>query len=180
MNEQGQIITLLGTAISNDRIARRKLEIFQNTRQNTENEWSVFPFLRNARLLAPLVDAHIKDGELKVNVLTFVDGSYQLDTSRFTFYQQYTRAVDGSYQLVIYIEFTEINPTTEQVKSLSQFSFEISPETHIAPICPTDLQTFEPFYNTTFLVEEVETVKVFLINTNPRTSRGTETAVQKG
>ncbi|WP_430409949.1 hypothetical protein [Kordia sp.] len=108
---------------------------------------------------------------LNVKVFTFLKialgGDYVFNVS----YQLVLNA-SGNYQINIYISFNRLNYSSEESTPFEHYEFDIIfKENSISLISNSDVSSLD--------LKNVETVKVFLIRTNPKTSRGTVTTVQR-
>lgn len=117
-------------------------------------------------LMTPIVTAFFDENlpsVLQIFPIVFVNKAQQV--ADFNLYYNYTLDADGLPQIAIYICYhkEEINATAYEYNT-----FEI----YVYKGAITDANNKE------VELSEIQTVQVFLINTDPRTSRGTTTTVQ--
>lgn len=118
-------------------------------------------------LVAPIGHVIFRDGKLKVYAVCFINKEYELTYNEFTFYYDFSLNNSGEHQLNIFITFNEEERKTTDYKYYSfEFDFEKG-----AVHCANGSEV---------PMEKIKTVQFFLINTDPETSRGTETTVQSG
>lgn len=120
---------------------------------------------RTNDLIPPIVQAFlINKDKLEIPIVILVDTSYGIKNSNFKFKYNVCINTVGDLQLNIYVYFHKKEPTNKTG------DFNIYPFTiH----CTNSLLVFEG------LSESInKTVQVSLINTDPKTSRGTTTTVQ--
>lgn len=172
------------------------------------NIQQIFPQMTDAKIFQPLIQAHAKNestnlskrAKLTVRAMTFVNnvdesepvimdsketeinpdsiskndvetGVQVLDvqpTIEFRYYYQYVINYSGTYELIVYITFRRVKKGVQPVHSVSAYSHDLE-------FFP---QSFRNFDYDLIPFEDVGNVRVFLINRNPETSRGTETVVQ--
>ncbi len=111
---------------------------------------------------------------LKILMASIVNVSKNLNENSFSINYQFTYNSGGNYQLNFYIFFNEgstsVTSVGSEVNSYVSFPFEIT--------FTQDL--LSPVNGTPIPLGSIKTVQVFMVDVDPETTRGTETAVQPG
>ncbi|WP_046757082.1 hypothetical protein [Kordia jejudonensis] len=112
---------------------------------------------------------HHDTTHLKVKSFCFVRRNREVEETSFELTYQVTFNPLGSYQLNIYIQFTpNSTPTDLDSNMYNCFEFDI--------VFPSDSIKLD---DKSLDLIDFDSVEVFLIRTNPKTSRGTVTTVQR-
>lgn len=132
----------------------------------------IFPNLTFNRILAPVVEAHIKKSQNKIFINAIVPIDYnpdvgQLPRDRFKIKYLLSRNTNGMLELVLFIKY-ENKEMSGIVGKLNLHAFSIQLD-------------IEQFTKSSIVLpgETLKLVKLFQMNENPKTSRGTETGVQE-
>ncbi|MFY0632035.1 MAG: hypothetical protein JXR05_16875 [Flavobacteriaceae bacterium] len=152
-----------------------------------------FPERKNNKLFQPVVESHrgkISSENPKecisISALTFLNREKKLLTQydetkeepviegkinhKFKYFYKYHLSEDGHYQLILYITFCEPRTSRAIVDRVRGYFHKII---FLAGSIKDGANNDVP-------LGYIDTVKVYLVNENPKTSRGTVTTVQSG
>lgn len=126
------------------------------------------------KILPPTVIAkYSSNGEINVDAFVFLDNALGLKRKDFKYFYNLTMGLKATYELLIYIAFSEPVSKNTSVKNydITSFQFTFKQDSLKGFNFNTEKEQF-------ISLEEISTVKVFVVNSDPDTSRGTETTVQ--
>lgn len=168
---------------TNERITKAYIpgDIFEHLRRDDIEVKSIgkkaskwFKKLKNTNMIAPLVEANIEKtcGTEFINagIVVFADSALGLEKCDFRINYQVTLNLKGNYDLTVYVCYHK------KISNLGDFNKGLD-----------NIYIRIPFYRDQIFPLEcdiglvnIDTIAVFLINTDPETSRGTVTTVQSG
>lgn len=129
---------------------------------------------RGSKILKPTAHACRRDGRIAVNAAVFLEHRMKFKANGFKCRYNICLHEEGGYELQVYwyTNIARIPPYKDHSQErLDLFYFRDD-------FTLEELRRFPNLSNIT--LNKIDTVKVFVINKNPKTSRGTTTTVQSG
>lgn len=108
---------------------------------------------------------------INTNIFIFENYTEEFTKKDFKIYQNYTIGADGRYQLSYYVCYKRSNKKRAEKYRLHKFSLQ-NIDVEYIPFYPPDSKTEK------LDMDSIHDVMAFVINVNPRTSRGTVTTVK--
>jgi hypothetical protein len=132
-----------------------------------------FPTRRNNnKLFQPIIESFRQESSILIRAVTYINSYLDFELqfgNKFRYVYNYNLNDLGQYELRIYIVFYQ-NETQESHQTLYQYFHRIK----------INEGSIKDGNGEIVPVKYIDKVKIFLVNQNPKTSRGTETTVQGG
>lgn len=158
--------------VPGDVFEHESVEIIVQPMDDTANRW--FKLLKNDKIVAPLVEAVLKKendkGYIDTGLVLFVDSALGLEKENFKINCQVSLNLQGFYDLSVYVYYHK------EVQNLGGYNEGLDNVYIKIPFFKEKIFPSDCKQN----LKNINTIEVFVINTDPETSRGTETTVESG